>query len=57
MDCTTPVAESDTSTAIFPTEIIHHILHFVNPEELIRLQIVRIILPLEFSLTNSYTVP
>ena len=57
MDCTTLVAESDTSTAIFPTEIIYHILHFVNPEELIRLQIVRIILPSEISLTNSYIAP
>ena len=57
MDCTTPVPESDTGTAIFPTEIMYHILHFVNPEELIRLQIVRIVLPPEISLTNSYIAP
>ena len=57
MDYIVPVDESDTNALIFPTEIIYHIYHilrFVSPEELIRLQIVRILLPSGFSLTDSY---
>ena len=54
MDYITSVDESDTSAPIFPTEIMCHILHFVNPEELIRLPIVRFLFPSESSLTNSY---